>query len=167
MSDAVVDTNIWVMGHAPPHTHQTKAKLECATTCLDWLVKFRDSNKRHLIVDVQHIILSKYWEYLGQGNSLAREILAHLEASDRIIPVQIAFDENHYAVLPAELGLDNFDPADKKFVAVALTCNPFPPIYNATDSDWREHAAAFTVANLTIVELCLDTLKESSQEKKP
>ena len=49
-----------------------------------------------------------------------------------------------------------FDRSDRKFVAVALVHGGQPPIYNAVDSDWSEHAQALARHGVRVEELCLD-----------
>ena len=51
-------------------------------------------------------------------------------------------DKGHFASFPTAPELADFDPADRKFVAVALTHPANPPVMNATNSDWHHHHEA-------------------------
>lgn len=154
MNEAVVDTNVWIMAHKSKDLHTTPIEVDCAIKCVSWLTGYFDDPEHKLVADLQWKILDEYWTHLKQEQSLASQILANLQQSGRIHWANILFDRDGQAVLPSELGLDEFDPSDKKFIAAALACDPHPPIYNAVDSDWQKHAAAIKAAGITVVELC-------------
>lgn len=158
MNEVVVDTNVWCMAHFPKEQFTSEDELDCADTCLELLVDLRDS-WRKLVVDDDWKILGEYWKYLYQRSSPAQEILVGLQQTGRTIEVSIDFDESGMAILPPDAGLADFDPEDRKFVSVALARDPHPPIVNATDSDWKQHAQAFDALGIYIEELCPDVLK--------
>jgi hypothetical protein len=158
VSEVVIDTNVWCM---PEAQHDRLSHLECAETCHQWLKDLSDGNCR-VAVDDQWVIMSEYRNNIPK-RGFADLVLSRLQQTGRIVGTSIEFDaDGRTAVLPPTLGLDDFDPNDKKFVAVALARDPHPPIYNAVDSDWQEHAEAIAAADIRVEELCPDILKDAS-----
>ena len=58
-----------------------------------------------------------------------------------------------YKEFPEDPDLANFDPSDRKFVAVAIASGANPTIFNATDSDWQDAEAALK-KYVTVQQLC-------------
>ena len=156
MSEVVVDTNVWVM----PEARDTEpSRVECAEVCRQWLSELRTSN-RSLVVDEQWAIMREYRDNIPKSGFADRLLRELQKQAGRIIWVAIQFEsDGQTAILPSALGLQNFDPSDRKFVAVALARDPHSPIYNAADPDWRQHTRLILAAGLTVVELCPNALK--------
>ena len=51
-----------------------------------------------------------------------------------------------------ELPDNDFDPSDRKFLAVAVVANA--AVLNAVDSDWSEHEALMEDLGVNVEELC-------------
>ena len=69
------------------------------------------------------------WAFNSQHTSCARVDITPL-------------GDGSYAEFPSEPELASFDRSDRKFVSVALCCDPTARIANAVDSDWIESADA-------------------------
>jgi len=67
-------------------------------------------------------------------------------------------DQAGHAILPASLSFR--DPADRKFTALALTCEPPAPIYNASDTDWAKERRRLAKQRIRIRELCPEYITE-------
>ena len=65
---------------------------------------------------------------------------------------EIEYDGDGHALLPDPLSFH--DPADRKFIALAISETPFAPIYNATDTDWEQDKAQLHAFGITVHELC-------------
>ncbi len=154
MADIVVDTNVWVMVDKPISEVNTEAEKDCIIACADWLQGFIESDDR-LVVDslVTYKVISEYRRNVKKGG-IAESLLNQLTGRlfYRLVERQIEFDEDGYAILPE--GIDFEDPADHKFIALAMTSNPYAPIYNATDTDWAKEAEGLKQQGFTIYELC-------------
>jgi hypothetical protein len=59
-------------------------------------------------------------------------------------------------VFPDDPDLAAFDPADRKFVALALASDSHPSILNAVDSDWWHFREALRRAGVEVMFLCSD-----------
>ena len=55
---------------------------------------------------------------------------------------------------PQDPDLENFDRADRKFVAVALVSGLGPPILNATDTDWWDYREPLRRNGVTVDFIC-------------
>ena len=154
----MIDTNVWCM---PDGEHTTEDAIACAETCRVWLNHLYHGEQQ-IVVDDGYVILGEYRDNLRKGR-FAWRLLNELEKAQkyRFTFVSIQVDRNGIAVLPLAGGLEGIHKNDRKFVAVALARDPHPPIVNATDNDWRQHAPAFAALGIYIEELCPDFLKST------
>lgn len=66
---------------------------------------------------------------------------------------------------PGDLELMHFDPADRKFVAVAAACEERSPILQAADSKWWGLASALRRCKIEIEFLCPEDLRRFRKRK--
>jgi hypothetical protein len=66
----------------------------------------------------------------------------------------IADPTREFVEFPLDPNLAGFDPADRKWVAVARSSQHQPPILNAVDSDWWNHRAALITHGVHVDCLC-------------
>jgi len=83
-------------------------------------------------------------------------------AGDR---VTITRDGDSYKEFPNHEGLSDFDPSDRKFVAVANAHPRKPPILEATDSKWWGWQHALLDVGVAVEFLCPDYAKTKYEEK--
>jgi hypothetical protein len=69
------------------------------------------------------------------------------------VPIKPHLDRG-YAEFPDDRRLTNFDPPDRKFVAVAAAHPQHPPILQAADSKWLRWAPALKEHGITVDFLC-------------
>lgn len=62
--------------------------------------------------------------------------------------------KRHFESFPDDARLANFDPPDRKFVAVAAAHEERPPILQAADSKWLDWEPALTDHGITVEFLC-------------
>ncbi|MFC1960727.1 hypothetical protein ACFLYO_08455 [Chloroflexota bacterium] len=165
--DYVVDTNVWVMVDKAIAEVNTTAELDCIETCQKWLQDFINRPADRLVLDNQYMILGEYRDNIKRGR-LSDDMLRKLEDQprNRLIEIPIACDEDGYAIVPDSLVEAEFDPSDRKFVAVALAHDPTPPIINATDSDWEEKSDAIKQCGIVVIECCPDCVAETLANKR-
>ena len=154
MSDIVVDTNVWVLADRITSLSEEtpKDEADCITSCYNWLRDFVTSDDR-LVVDLTYRIMKEYRDNIPAGG-LAEQELNKLESQliSRLVFKQIDFDKNGYAVLHEPFELE--DESDRKFLAVAVECEPYAPILNATETDWAQEKQQLVENGITIHELC-------------
>ena len=147
MPAIIVDTNVLIVA---------SGSSEASTSCIQSsfaLVNALEQGTDRLAVDAQWKILGEYYSNLT-AQDLAYYVLNALQQQNRVDYRCIEYDDAGHATLPADCVVD--DPSDRKFVAVALTYDDPPPIYNATDSDWMKLKQSGRLAScpICVIELC-------------
>ena len=154
MSDIVVDTNVWVMVDKLVTVVEEDDVKTCVRACQLWLEEFISGDDR-LVVDSYstHTIISEYRSNVKRGG-VAENLLNQLtnQLLYRLVQKDVRLDDDGFAELPGSLSLRH--GKDRKFVAVAIQCDPIAPIYNATDTDWAKEESQLRDYGLTIHELC-------------
>jgi hypothetical protein len=79
--------------------------------------------------------------------------------------IPLATNGGDYTTFPEHEDLDKFDPADKKFVALANAHPRKPPILQATDSKWWGWKDALSACGITVEFLCPDEVREIYERK--
>ena len=70
-----------------------------------------------------------------------------------------------YESFPKDDRLTNFDPPDRKFVAVAAAHDEHPPIVQATDSKWVDWAPALKDHGITVEFVCPKDIQRFHAQK--
>ncbi len=160
MSEVVVDTNVWVKVDEVVAETETDEEKQCIISCQQWLEQFI-AGEDSLVVDSYdtHAILTEYRNNVRPGG-VAENLLNELTGRlfHRLVLKAIQLDLDDFAILPPTFDLTH--GKDRKFVAVATQCEPYAPIYNATDSDWAMDKDSLTEHGLTIHELCPDYIAQ-------
>lgn len=111
-----------------------------------------------LVLDDAFLILREYHQKLsptgqpGPGDAFLRWVLQNRSNPQHCHQIALHTEpDGTFAAFPTDPALASFDPADRKFVAAALTHPANPTIVNATDSDWH-HAHADLMRNRVQVE---------------
>jgi hypothetical protein len=68
--------------------------------------------------------------------------------------VDITKNDDTYDEFPIHKEIANFDPSDRKFVAVANAHSAHPPILQATDCKWWGWKDALFEVGITVIFLC-------------
>lgn len=164
MSAFVIDTNVLIVANF----NASHASPGCALSCIDILKEIRENHT--VVVDsVQgnSRILDEYQRHNshrgqpGVGDAFFKWlwdnqiVTAHCERV-RITP--LPDDPDSYEEFPPDPGLQGFDRADRKFVAVALASESDPVVLNAVDSDWLEFRERLEGHGVSIRFLCPDSI---------
>jgi hypothetical protein len=130
-------------------------------TCFDWILAFRDSGDA-LVVDRASFgnepvpgasVLTELRGNL-KGGSFLRDLFNRVfMAGHRFDWIDIEYDQSG-AILPEEIELPGFEPADRKWVALHLAHDDHPPIHNAYDGDWIKHEDDLKRARVAVTHLC-------------
>ncbi len=68
-------------------------------------------------------------------------------------------DQREFEEFPEDKRLENFDPPDRKFVAVAAAHSKHPPILQAADSKWLDWSGPLQDHGIQVDFLCLDDVQ--------
>jgi|SRR6185295_17128940 len=158
---SVVDTNVAVVANGKaPH-----AGVGCVRACVDALVEIQSRGR--LLLDDCGEILIEYRRHLspsgqpGVGDAFFKWLWSNQANPERCRKVSInpVAEPRCFEEFPAALDLSNFDPSDRKFVAVAIASGENPPILNAVDSDWWTHREPLRRQGVEVRFLCPELMK--------
>jgi hypothetical protein len=153
---AVVDTNVAIVANG----QASHAPIECQLACVRSLAALISNGI--VSIDDLGLILDEYRKHLrlkgqpGVGDAFLKYVFDHQHNPDKVEVVAIEYvdDRSSFSSFPDDEELIKFDLSDRKFVAVALASGHSPPIWNATDSDWRKFREPLTRHGIVIEELC-------------
>jgi hypothetical protein len=151
---AVIDTNVGVAANA-----QADVSTACELTCIKRLRDITENG--HLVLDADGQIFAEYRRHLrlagepGVGDAFMRWVHDHQydEKFCTLVPLTIRPDGT-IVEFPSASSLSNFDPSDKKFVAVVAAHPDRPPICVAVDRGWVRHRDALATVGVEIEFLC-------------
>jgi hypothetical protein len=156
MSRCVVDTNVPIVanGGAKPGDARPPS-IECRIAAVKFLQDLLQQGR--ILVDLEGQIQQEYRRYLspsgqpGVGDRFYQTILHSSPIRVERIDLPKRPD-GEYVHLPQSLIDSNFDPSDRKFAALAR-CESVP-VFNATDSDWLNHAQILAAGGIQVEHLC-------------
>ncbi len=156
MSDAnnpcVIDTNVTIVANG----NSQHASIDCELACIEFLENYQSL---HIALDHGGLIMDEYshhLSYAGQPN-IGDAFFKYLHDNQynpdgNIYLHRITANNNEnqgFDELPVDV---NFDPSDRKFLAVAVVANA--DVINATDADWDENSELLEQLNVDVVQLC-------------
>ncbi len=161
MMAVIVDTNVPVVANG----QSPQASPNCVDTCINRLEGIIRGEKK-LVLDDRWIILSEYIRNLrssgepGAGDRFLLWILMNKdEQCDLVSIMSVDGSENEFEEFPDDPALNDFDPADRKFIAVACAHPEKPPILQAVDSQWLDLRNAFRRNGVTVEFICEDDIQ--------
>ena len=158
----VVDTNVAVVANK----RAPQASSNCVRTCARKLRQITHGNVK-LVLDDRWTILREYLQNLrSKGDGVGDRFLAwslrnrtNPEQCELVSITPVANLENEFEEFPKDPGLVNFDPDDRKFVAVALAHSEKPPILQAVDSQWWEFRDTLGENDVEVEFICEDDIR--------
>ncbi len=160
----VVDTNVAAVANG----HSAQASTNCVVTCVEHLQRITNGMDQ-LVLDDQWRIIGEYQNNLhsggqpGVGDAFLKWVLTNRTNQRRCEHVSITpvnKQETTFEEFPADPALKDFDPSDRKFVAVALAHPKRPPIWQAVDSEWWACRGALERNGVTIEFVCEDDIRQ-------
>lgn len=154
----VVDTNVAVVANGKSE----QASEQCMETCINRLEQIIRGEIK-LVLDADWIILDEYSRNLdpsgkpGTGDRFLAWCLRNWtipEQCDLVSITSIEGSETEFQEFPDDPTLQNFDPDDRKFVAVAYKHLDKPPILQAVDAQWWDFRDALSRHGVTVEFIC-------------
>lgn len=151
----VVDTNVVVVANG----RSEQASSDCVETCGERLEEIMRGEVK-LALDNRWIILREYMQNLrSNGADVGDRFLGWLLANkdyrcDLVAITPIDGSDNVFEEFPDDPALDNFDPDDRKFIAVACAHPEKPSVLQAVDSQWWNFRDAFRRNDVTVEFIC-------------
>jgi hypothetical protein len=156
-----MDTNVAVVANGKT----PQAGDDCVEACVTALLELRE--RRQILVDDGALIFEEYRRHLspsgqpGLGDAFFKWLWDNQCNPDhcRQIRITAANDGRVFDEFPDDPALADFDPSDRKFVAVALASGERPPILNASDTDWWNHREALSRNGVEVRFLCPELME--------
>lgn len=162
----VIDTNVILVANG----QHGEVSPECIAACALRLQTIVHSGR--LAIDDAYRILNEYQNKTranrgkGPGDAFVKWALQNNVNAQRCDRVAIEHhDERGFESFPNDERLVNFDPPDRKFVAVASAHPQHPPILEAVDSKWLDWAPALNDYGVRVDFLCEADIKRFHQNK--
>lgn len=163
MKRKILDTNVIInaSGDKSPQTEEA-----CSEQCRLLLFQCTTGNCQIVIDNGEHgsHILTEYrkqFEYYEgtYGEMFVRWILSNIMNEQYVIQVPITpLSEDEYQEFPKDRDLKDFDPRDRKFIAVAVAHYQYEdkivPIVQSADMKWKIFVSAFAKHNVEIEFIC-------------
>lgn len=157
MTRVVVDTNVPIVanGRPDPSKGGRPPSVSCRAAAIEFLIETRRS--RRVLLDLSGEIQREYKKYLdpkgepGVGDRFYLDVL--MSAPVRVERIELPrTPDGSYLDFPEDPALEDFDPSDRKFAALARRGRA--PVANATDTDWLHHRAALEANEISIEFVC-------------
>ena len=164
----IIDTNVAIVANG--RTEQ--ASEDCENMCIDRLAEIT-TGKVKLALDDQRRIIEEYHKNLspdgqpGVGDAFLKwvEINWSNPARCDLVPITpVNGLENEFEEFPDVPALVDFDPDDRKFVAVAYKHPQKPPILQAVDSKWIDFRQALSRNCVKVEFICQDDIQRLREE---
>lgn len=166
MKIAVVDTNVVLVANGRHPDVSLHCKAECAIRLQDVMKSGR------LALDDGFRILNEYLNKTSPktgnqpGDAFVKWALQNSKNPRHVDLVRLdANVDRGFESFPPDDALANFDPPDRKFVAVACAHPDKPPILQATDSKWLDWEAALKRQGIMIEFICRDDIERFHKSK--
>ncbi len=163
MSAIVIDTNVLLVADRQAE----QMSRQCRVACEKRLEKVRSGEQ--VVLDHSYLILGEYQNKLDPnrrptpGSAFLKWLLQRRKMTQHVCFVTItATNEERtvFAEFPADAQLlEEFDPADRKFVAVANAHGEKPPILQSADSKWLGWESRLASHGIRLEVLCRDELE--------
>ncbi|MBX3184849.1 MAG: hypothetical protein KIT72_07620 [Polyangiaceae bacterium] len=167
MTTAIVDTNVILVAN---RQHQDVSEA-CVVSCTRRLQAIMKDGR--VAIDDGYRILKEYQNkttpQIGKraGDAFVKWLLRNNANEQRCDQVKL---EEHsvrgFKSFPDDVRLANFDPPDRKFVAVAVAHGGHPPIAQAADSKWLGWAPALRDHGVSVEFLCPHDIQGFDDKKK-
>ncbi len=167
MDAVVVDTNVILVAKGMA----CQASQACVQTCIERLDRIVKGPER-VVIDDNWEILGEYSDYEADSTTAARTgwgflewLMRNHENPKQCVKVHItpSVDGTGFEEFPTDPALSEFDPGDKKFIAVAVVYEnehrQKVPILQAVDSNWYGFREAFARNGLIIDFICAENIR--------
>ena len=167
---AVVDTNVLLVADK----QHPDVSDECVLACTNELEKLKQRGV--VVIDDEYHLLGEYLHKVDvtrgkqAGAAFLKWLLQNRANTRRVEKVHITQTaENRFDEFPADPALEDFDPSDRKFVAVANAHPEKPPIWQAADSKWLDWWPALQTHDIRVEFLpsCRDDIRRFYRQKFP
>ena len=173
MDAVIVDTNVIVIAN-----DTDDKRKDCRDHCQDRLRQIIDQRGK-VVIDDRRRILGEYQNNTrpntrkGVGDIFVKRLLQNLgnpEICTMVSITSLTGNGTDFEEFPTDTALINFDPDDRKFIAVALAHKrdngQVPPILLAIDRGWLQSIAALANHGVSVDLICEEDMQHPRQGRK-
>ena len=173
MDAVIVDTNVIVIAN-----DTDDKRKDCRDPCQDRLQQIIDQGEK-VVIDDSRRILREYEKNThpntkkGIGDLFVKRLLQNLGNPKvcTMVPItSLTGNGTDFEEFPTDTVLTNFDPDDRKFIAVALAhkrdIGQTPPILLAIDRGWLQFIDAFANYGVSVDIICEEDMQRPRQGRK-
>lgn len=165
---AIVDTNVILVAN---RDHQDTSE-GCVEACVEALKEIQSAGR--VVIDDHYLILGEYQHKTnsqspkGVGDVFLKWLLQNQANPRKVVrvPVKPLADDNFEEFPDRELQRQ-FDPPDRKFVAVAVADEGQASILQAVDCKWLDWWQTMSQHGINVRFLCLDDVCRFYENKFP
>lgn len=160
----ILDTNVLITANGGAD----HASMACVNASVDQLIEIKENGR--VLIDETGFILDEYSRHMshrgqpGTGDAFFKWLWENQGHIDLCTRINIHPRDENGTSFPAfpedDINLSSFDLSDRKFVAVAIASGEFPPIINATDTDWWNFQEALADHSVTICFICPELMND-------
>ncbi|MCE2412824.1 hypothetical protein J4G07_02370 [Candidatus Poribacteria bacterium] len=169
MKAVVIDTNVILVAKG----RSEQAWSECVSSCRERLNQIIEGAEK-IIIDDNRAILGEYIDYLEDDNLTTDEringhflewFIRNYTNTEQCVQVTITpiQDGRGFEEFPDDPELSDFDPDDRKFIAVAVAYEnkhqQKSPILQAVDSQWYGFRELFVQNGLIVEFVCEENIR--------
>lgn len=168
MSCIVIDTNVILAANGS----HADLSIECVQRCVERLLETQ--KKGTIVLDDQFRIIKEYLKRTnmkagkGVGDVFLKWLLQNTANEKYCVQVSLTeLSKNEFQEFPIPTRQSEFDPADRKFVAVS-NCHPKKPnLLQASDCKWLDWHSDLKACGITVDFLCPDDICRFYRQKFP
>ena len=173
MDAVIVDTNVIVIAN-----DADDKRADCRGRCQDRLQQIIDQNE-NVVIDDRRRILGEYQNNTrpntrkGIGDLFVKRLLQNQRNPNvcTMVPITpLAGNGTDFEEFPTDDALINFDPDDRKFIAVALAHKrdngQTPSILLAIDRGWLQFISALANHEVNVDLICKEDMQSPRQGRK-
>ena len=168
MSAIVIDTNVLLVADGQGK-HMSG---DCRTICEDRLRRVQAEEQ--VVLDLSWLILGEYQNKLAKGQPTPGTAFVKWLLQSQGMPKHVAWvkitpsnaEKTRFAEFPSDPELEaEFDPADRKFIAVANAHTERPPVLECADSKWLGWEQKLKASGIRLEFLCRSELEAIRKRK--
>jgi hypothetical protein len=164
----VIDTNVPITANLATQ-EDADMPAECISACVQQIKQI--TRNGGLVLDDDGEIFEEYRRNLslrgqpGQGDAFVKWVCNHQWDEKKVTRVRLSKEGDSYQEFPAHPELADFDPADRKFVAVAGAHPDKATILQGVDSKWWGWASALQEVGIEVCFLCHEIVEAKFKQK--
>jgi hypothetical protein len=162
----IVDTNVILAANGQ---HSELSEI-CVAACALRLKDIKENKK--LALDDSFEILKEYQnkttpkQGMRPGDAFVKWALNNQRNKRHVVQIKLtAHVERGFNSFPDDVNLIDFDPSDRKFVAVSNGHPQKPPILQAADSKWIDWELPLSAHGIQVEFVCLNDIRRFHHQK--